>query len=95
MRAVAALVEGRDREEVAAVFQTSLKAVDKWWSKWLAGGREALVAHHQPPGPQTGFVSGEPARDPAHGHLERLPPRDGIYAATCGHRLIVTRHKSR
>ncbi|MFD3761219.1 IS630 family transposase [Streptomyces sp. NPDC058622] len=44
LRAVAALVEGRDREEVAAVFRVSLKAVDGWWAKWLAGGRDALTA---------------------------------------------------
>ncbi|MFF4583102.1 helix-turn-helix domain-containing protein [Streptomyces sp. NPDC001373] len=43
LRAVAALVAGRDREDVAAVFGVSLKAVDKWWAKWQAGGREALV----------------------------------------------------
>ncbi|MEW1914304.1 IS630 family transposase, partial [Kitasatospora sp. NPDC085895] len=42
-RAVAALLEGRDREDVAAVFKVSLKAVDGWWAKWLAGGREALI----------------------------------------------------
>ncbi|MER7694792.1 helix-turn-helix domain-containing protein, partial [Streptomyces sp. NPDC097610] len=42
LRAVAALVEGRDREDVAAVFKVSLKAVDGWWAKWQAGGREAL-----------------------------------------------------
>ncbi|MEW5629014.1 IS630 family transposase [Streptomyces hydrogenans] len=43
MRAVAALVAGRDREDVAAIFGVSLKAVDQWWAKWQAGGREALV----------------------------------------------------
>ncbi|MFB7225158.1 IS630 family transposase [Streptomyces sp. NPDC056227] len=43
MRAVAALVAERDREDVAAVFGVSLKAVDIWWVKWQAGGREALV----------------------------------------------------
>lgn len=52
MRAVASLVAVRDREDVAAVFQVSLKAVDKWWSKWLAGGRGALVA--QPRGRRVG-----------------------------------------
>jgi hypothetical protein len=35
---------GRARKGVAAVFQISLKGVDNWWAKWLAGGREALVA---------------------------------------------------
>lgn len=44
LRAVAALVEGRSREDVAAVFKVSLKAVDGWWAKWLAGGRDALLA---------------------------------------------------
>ncbi|WP_241740844.1 winged helix-turn-helix domain-containing protein [Streptomyces sp. L2] len=28
---------------MAAVFGVSLKAVDIWWAKWQAGGREALV----------------------------------------------------
>ncbi|WP_455431432.1 IS630 family transposase [Streptomyces evansiae] len=43
LRAVAALVAGRDREDVAAMFGVSLRAVDKWWAKWQAGGRKALV----------------------------------------------------
>ncbi|WP_245685721.1 helix-turn-helix domain-containing protein [Streptomyces yerevanensis] len=43
LRAVAALAAGRGREDVAAVFGVSLKAVDIWWAKWQAGGREALV----------------------------------------------------
>ncbi|MFJ3505520.1 helix-turn-helix domain-containing protein [Streptomyces sp. NPDC090135] len=43
LRAVAVLVAGRDREDVAAVFGVSLKVVDQWWAKWQAGGREALV----------------------------------------------------
>ncbi|WP_441350708.1 helix-turn-helix domain-containing protein [Streptomyces cellostaticus] len=43
LRAVAALVAGHDREDVAAVFGVSLKAVDTWWAKSQAGGREALV----------------------------------------------------
>lgn len=44
MQAVAALVEGRDREDVAAMLKVSLKAVDGWWAKWLSGGWEALTA---------------------------------------------------
>ncbi|MFG2525121.1 IS630 family transposase [Streptomyces sp. NPDC048527] len=44
MRAVAALVAGRDREDVASVFGVSLRAVDNWWAKWQAGGRKALLA---------------------------------------------------
>ncbi|MFI1419138.1 IS630 family transposase [Streptomyces sp. NPDC020731] len=43
LRAVAASMAGRDREDVAAVFGVSLKAVDGWRAKWPAGGREALV----------------------------------------------------
>ncbi|MFE5078346.1 helix-turn-helix domain-containing protein [Streptomyces halstedii] len=43
LRAVAALVAGRDREDVAAVFGGVVEAVHKWWAKWQAGGREALV----------------------------------------------------
>ncbi|MER7692928.1 hypothetical protein [Streptomyces sp. NPDC097610] len=35
---MAALVEGRDREDVAAVFKVSLKAVDGWWAKWQGVG---------------------------------------------------------
>ncbi|MFE2498999.1 helix-turn-helix domain-containing protein [Streptomyces scopuliridis] len=49
LRAVAA---GRTREDVAAVFQVSLRAVDNWWAKWLTGGRGALVA--QPRGRRVG-----------------------------------------
>lgn len=44
LRAVAALVAGRDREDVAAVFGGSLKAVDRWWVKWA--GRRAGGAGH-------------------------------------------------
>jgi len=44
MRAVAALVAGRSREDVAEMFHVSLKAVDGWWAKWKSGGREALAA---------------------------------------------------
>ncbi|MEW2079157.1 helix-turn-helix domain-containing protein [Streptomyces sp. NPDC012403] len=42
--AVAALASGQTREDVAEVFQVSLKSVDNWWAKWVADGREALVA---------------------------------------------------
>ncbi|MDO0935040.1 IS630 family transposase [Streptomyces sp. DG2A-72] len=34
------------------MFQVSLKAVDNWWAKWLASGREAFVA--QPRGRRVG-----------------------------------------
>uniref|UniRef100_UPI003FD7C800 helix-turn-helix domain-containing protein n=1 Tax=Streptomyces luteireticuli TaxID=173858 RepID=UPI003FD7C800 len=47
LRAVAALVEGRTREDVAAVFKVSLKAVDGWWARWLSGGREAPTARRK------------------------------------------------
>ncbi|MFC8012641.1 helix-turn-helix domain-containing protein [Streptomyces cinereoruber] len=40
---MATLVAGRDREDVAAVFGVSLKAVDGWWAKWQAGRSGALV----------------------------------------------------
>ncbi|WP_309060062.1 helix-turn-helix domain-containing protein [Streptomyces sp.] len=49
---MAALVAGRTREDVAAVFQVPLKAVDNWWAKWLAGGCKALAA--QPRGRRPG-----------------------------------------
>ncbi|MFJ8400893.1 helix-turn-helix domain-containing protein [Streptomyces microflavus] len=41
---MAALLAGRDRKDIAAVFGVSLKAVDNWWARWQAGGREALLA---------------------------------------------------
>ncbi|MGW7712476.1 helix-turn-helix domain-containing protein [Streptomyces sp. NPDC054771] len=44
LRAVSALVEGRDRVEVAALFKVSVRAVDNWWAKWQAGGRGALLS---------------------------------------------------
>ncbi|WP_031511521.1 IS630 family transposase [Streptomyces megasporus] len=34
---------GHYREDVAAIFGVSRKAVDGWWARWQAGGREALV----------------------------------------------------
>ena len=37
--------------KVAAVFQVSLKAVDNWWARWPADGREALVARPRDLGP--------------------------------------------
>ncbi|MET4924935.1 helix-turn-helix domain-containing protein [Streptomyces sp. PSRA5] len=43
LRAVAALAAGRAREDVAAVFGVSLKAVDSWWAKGQAGELDALV----------------------------------------------------
>lgn len=52
LRAVGALVVGRDREDVAAAFGVSLKAVDTWWAKWQAGGQEALAM--QPRGKRVG-----------------------------------------
>ncbi|WP_435877636.1 helix-turn-helix domain-containing protein [Streptomyces halstedii] len=44
MLAVSALVEGRDRMEFAALFKVSVKAVDNWWVRWRAGGRDALLS---------------------------------------------------
>ncbi|MGW9122738.1 IS630 family transposase [Streptomyces sp. NPDC055663] len=42
--AVSALVESRGRVEVAALFKVSARAVDNWWAKWQAGGRDALLS---------------------------------------------------
>lgn len=42
--AVSALVEGRDRAEAAALFRVSVGAVDNWWARWQAGGRDALLS---------------------------------------------------
>jgi transposase len=42
--AVSALVEGRGRAEVAALFRVSVRAVDNWWARWQAGGRDALLS---------------------------------------------------
>ncbi|WP_435240227.1 helix-turn-helix domain-containing protein, partial [Streptomyces sp. YPW6] len=44
---MSARVDGRDRVEVAALFKVSVKAVDSWWAKWQAGGRDALLSHPQ------------------------------------------------
>ncbi|MFM9797025.1 IS630 family transposase [Streptomyces turgidiscabies] len=52
MRAVAALVEGRCREDVAAMLQVSPKTVAGWRAKWMSGGRETLMA--RPRGRRTG-----------------------------------------
>ncbi|WP_455908093.1 helix-turn-helix domain-containing protein [Streptomyces chartreusis] len=50
--AVSALVEGRDRAEVAALLKGSVRAVDNWWAKWQAGGRGTLLS--RPRGRRTG-----------------------------------------
>ncbi|MFF3733386.1 IS630 family transposase [Streptomyces sp. NPDC002476] len=42
--AVSALVEGRGRAEVAALFKVSVRAVDNWWTRWRTGGRDALLS---------------------------------------------------
>ncbi|MFI9031079.1 helix-turn-helix domain-containing protein [Streptomyces sp. NPDC053560] len=41
---MSALVEGRSRSEVAALFRVSVMAVDTWWAKWQAGGRPERAA---------------------------------------------------
>jgi hypothetical protein len=51
---MSALVAGQDLVDMAAVPGASLKAVDKWWSKWQVGGREALIM--QPHGKLVGFI---------------------------------------
>lgn len=40
----------------------------------------------------SGFDPGEPARDAVHQVLERFLPAGGVYAVTCGHRVIVCLH---
>ncbi|MEU3050795.1 helix-turn-helix domain-containing protein [Streptomyces sp. NPDC006984] len=45
-------MEGRDRSEVAALFRVSVRAVDNWWARWQAGGRDALLS--RPRGRRTG-----------------------------------------
>ncbi|MFD7003914.1 helix-turn-helix domain-containing protein [Streptomyces mirabilis] len=57
MRAVAALVAGRDREDVAELFKVSFKTVDNWGAKCLTGGREALAS--QPTSQPAGRRAGE------------------------------------
>ncbi|MER8193490.1 hypothetical protein ABTY00_05915 [Streptomyces microflavus] len=42
--AVFALVEGRGRVEVAALFKVLLRAVGNWWVKWQAGGGAPVSA---------------------------------------------------
>ncbi|MFJ2478090.1 helix-turn-helix domain-containing protein, partial [Streptomyces sp. NPDC087659] len=42
--AVSALVDGRDRAEVAALFKVSVRAVDNWWRKGQTDGRDALLS---------------------------------------------------
>ncbi|WP_333743060.1 helix-turn-helix domain-containing protein [Streptomyces ardesiacus] len=49
--AVSALVEGRDRSEVAALFRVSVRAVDNWWARWQAGGRGARAPPPRGPPP--------------------------------------------
>ncbi|MGW3247621.1 helix-turn-helix domain-containing protein [Streptomyces sp. NPDC001070] len=44
MLPISALVEGRGRSEVAALFRVSVRAVDKWWARWQASGRDALLS---------------------------------------------------
>ncbi|MET8217061.1 helix-turn-helix domain-containing protein [Streptomyces hirsutus] len=42
--AVSALLEGRGRAEVAALFKVSVRAVDNWWTRWQTGGRDAPLS---------------------------------------------------
>ncbi|WP_438828863.1 helix-turn-helix domain-containing protein [Streptomyces klenkii] len=65
--AVSALVEGRDRVEVAALFRVSVKAVDNWRAKWQTGGRNALLSRPRgcPVGETPGPVRGRAGRSTA------------------------------
>ncbi|MGW5852733.1 helix-turn-helix domain-containing protein [Streptomyces sp. NPDC055254] len=82
--AVSALVEGRDRVEVAALFKVSVKAVDNWWVKWQAGGRDALLSRSR--GRRVGEhqVLSEPSRLRS-GRLSSItfPPTWG-FRVSCG-----------
>ncbi|MGW1191981.1 helix-turn-helix domain-containing protein [Streptomyces sp. NPDC002559] len=42
--AVSALVEGRERAGVAALFKVSVGVVDNWWMRWQTGGRDGLLS---------------------------------------------------
>ncbi|WP_452749976.1 hypothetical protein [Streptomyces celluloflavus] len=44
MLVVSALVKGRDRWEVAGLLKVLVRAVDNWWAKWQAGGRDAPLS---------------------------------------------------
>ncbi|MFV0138160.1 helix-turn-helix domain-containing protein [Streptomyces sp. HMX87] len=83
--AVFALVEGRDRVEVAALFKVSARAVDNWWAKWQAGGRDALLS--RPRGRRVGehqvLSAAEQAavRQAVLGHI----PSDRGLSGQCGH----------
>ncbi|MFB6505325.1 MULTISPECIES: winged helix-turn-helix domain-containing protein [unclassified Streptomyces] len=41
---MSALVEGRERTEVAALLKVSVRAVDNWWTRRQTGGRDALLS---------------------------------------------------
>jgi hypothetical protein len=85
LRAVAVLVAGRGREDVAAVFGVSLEAVDGWWVKWRAGGREALIM--RPRGRPVGVhqVLGEAASGPPCGRRFSITgPVRWDWAGSCG-----------
>ncbi|MGW9280889.1 IS630 family transposase [Streptomyces diastaticus] len=89
LRAVAALAAIRDREDVAAVFGVSLKTVEKWWAKWQAGGREALVM--RPRGKPVGVrqVLGEAEQAAVRqAVLDRRPSEVGLGGQLWTRRLI-------
>ncbi|MFE9728833.1 helix-turn-helix domain-containing protein [Streptomyces sp. NPDC005794] len=84
LRAVAALVAGRDCEDLAAVLGVSLKAVDNWWAKWQAGGRETLLSRTK--GARSEFIRcwARPSR-PRHGRRCSITGRAmGDWPASCG-----------
>ncbi|MFF4407348.1 helix-turn-helix domain-containing protein [Streptomyces sp. NPDC001404] len=74
----------RDRVEVAALFKVSVKAVDNWWAKRQAGGRDALLSRTR--GRRVGehqvLSEGEQAavRQAA---LDHIPPTWG-FRVSCG-----------
>lgn len=73
MRAEAALVARRRREDVAEMFHLSLKAVDAWWAKWKASRRDALAT--RPRGERVGEQQVLPEAEQAVGQaiLDQRP----------------------
>ncbi|MGW8358846.1 helix-turn-helix domain-containing protein [Streptomyces wedmorensis] len=42
--AVSALMQGRNRAEVAALSKVSVRTVGNWWTRWQTGGRDVLLS---------------------------------------------------
>ncbi|WP_445271637.1 helix-turn-helix domain-containing protein [Streptomyces bambusae] len=89
-----ALVEGRDREEAAALFKVPVRTADNWWARWRAGGpgRTPVPAARpscgRAPGPVRGRASCCPARR-SRSHSQR--PGTFRSAVDTGPGLATTR----